>query len=101
MVKITMIGAGSVSFGLNTLGSLMKSEKLRGSEIALVDRNPKALDLMSGLAKRVNREWDAQMKLSSHTHHLKALPGTDFVVSAIEVPPREKLWREDYEITLR
>ena len=100
-VKITVIGAGSASFGLNTLGALMRSRKLRGSEIALVDRNADTLELIRRLADRLNRDWDAQMTVTSFTHHRMALPGTDFVVSAIEVPPREKLWRMDYDITLK
>ena len=99
--KITVIGAGSASFGLNTLGALMRSQKLRGSELALVDRNADTLKLVAGLAQRLNREWDAQMKITTHTHHHEALPQTRFVVSAIEVPPREKLWRTDYEVTLK
>jgi alpha-galactosidase len=99
--KITVIGAGSASFGLNTLGSLMRSKKLCGSEIALVDRNPETLALICKLAERLNREWDAQMTISAHTHHPDALPGTRFVVSAIEVPPRERLWRMDYDIPLK
>ena len=101
MTHISVIGAGSASFGLNTLGSLMRSKKLRGSHIALVDRNPDALANMRRLAERLNRDWDAQMTLSSHTHHAEGLQGASFVVSAIEVPPRERLWRMDYDITLR
>ncbi len=101
MPKIVVIGAGSASFGLNTLGSLLKSRKLRGSEIALVDRNPANLARMARLAERVNREWQAGMAISAHSHHRQALPGADFVVSAIEVPPREQLWRQDYEIPLK
>lgn len=99
--KITVIGAGSASFGLNTLGSLMRSDKLKGSHIALVDINPTPLGIMHRLAERLNREWDAEMVLSQHTDHREALPGTDFVVSAIEAPPREKLWRMDYDIPLK
>ena len=99
--KIVVIGAGSASFGLNTLSALMRGEKLKGSHIALVDRNPEALGIMAGLAERLNRDWDAEMTLTRHTHHGDALDGADFVVSAIEVPPREKLWQQDYEITLR
>jgi alpha-galactosidase len=99
--KIVVIGAGSASFGLNTLSSLLRSEKLRGSQIALVDRNPEALGIMRRLADRLNKEWGANMTLSSHTHHKTALDGASFVVSAIEVPPRETLWRMDYDITLR
>ena len=41
------------------------------------------------------------MTLSTHTHHAEALDGAAFVVSAIEVPPREKLWQSDYELSLK
>ncbi|NOZ27049.1 MAG: hypothetical protein GXP39_03220 [Chloroflexi bacterium] len=99
--KITVIGAGSAAFGLNTLAALMRSERLHGSQLALVDRNAETLDLVARLAQRLNREWDAQMTITTHTHHAEALEGTEFVVSAIEVPPREELWRSDYEIPLK
>jgi alpha-galactosidase len=99
--KIVVIGAGSAIFGLNTVSALLRSQRLRGSHIALVDRNAETLALMARLAERLNREWDAQMRVTTHTHHSEALDGAAFVISAIEVPPREKLWRSDYEITLK
>ena len=99
--KIAIIGAGSASFGLNTAAALLGSERLRGSHLALVDRNPETLNLMKRLTERINREWDAGMKISAHTRHRDAIQDAGFVVSAIEVPPREKLWRSDYEIPLR
>lgn len=98
---IVLIGAGSASFGLNTLAALMGSPRLRGSRLALVDRNSEALALMGRLAQRLNREWDAQMTITTHTHHAEALEGAQFVVLSIEVPPREGLWRMDYEIPLK
>lgn len=99
--KITVIGAGSASFGENTLSAIMASPKLRGSALALVDRNPESLDIVRRLAERLNREWDCGMKISAHTHHAEALPGSQFVVSAIEVGPREELWKSDFEIPLK
>ncbi|MFB0517245.1 MAG: hypothetical protein ACETWG_11675 [Candidatus Neomarinimicrobiota bacterium] len=99
--RIVLIGAGSAIFGLNTVAALMGSERLRGSHLALVDRNADTLALIARLAERLNREWDARMTITTHTHHADALDGTAFVVSAIEVGPREKLWRSDYEITLK
>jgi len=99
--KVVIIGAGSAIFGLNTLAALVGSERLRGSHMALVDRNPETLALMTRLTQRLNREWDAQMTITSHTHHAEALDGAEFVVSAIEVGPRERLWKSDYEITLK
>lgn len=101
MPKITVIGAGSASFGENTLSAIMRSKKLRGSHLALVDRNAQSLDIVYRLSNRLNREWDAGFTISAHANHKDALEGSDFVVSAIEVGPREELWRSDYEITLK
>jgi len=99
--KIVVIGAGSASFGLNTLGALMRSKKLAGSELALVDMNAETLAIVRRLADRLNREWNVELTISSHTRHQDALQDARFVVSAIEVPPRERLWRLDWEIPLR
>lgn len=99
--KIVVIGAGSASFGENTLSALLRSKKLRGSTLALVDRNANSLDIVHRLANRLNVEWDAQFTISAHTHHKEALEDAEFVVSAIEVGPREELWKSDFEIPLK
>ena len=99
--KIVVIGAGSASFGENTLSALLRSKKLRGSTLALVDRNAVSLDIVHRLANRLNTEWDAKFTISAHTHHKEALDSAEFIVSAIEVGPREELWKSDYEIPLK
>ena len=99
--KIVVIGAGSASFGENTLSALLRSKKLRGSTLALVDRNTTCLDIVHRLANRLNVEWDAKFTISAHTHHKDALEDAEFVVSAIEVGPREELWKSDFEIPLK
>lgn len=100
--KIVVIGAGSASFGENTLAAIMRSKKLRGSTLALVDRNPDTLDIVKRLADRLNRDWGAGFKVTAHTNHHDALDNdTGFVVSAIEVGAREGLWRRDFEIPLK
>ncbi|HEX7541539.1 MAG TPA: hypothetical protein VF352_05355, partial [Anaerolineales bacterium] len=99
--KIVVIGAGSASFGENTLSALVRSKKLRGSTLALVDHNPETLDIVKRLAERLNREWDSGITITAHTHHQEALEGAGFVVLAIEVGAREGLWRKDFEIPLK
>lgn len=99
--KITVIGAGSAIFGENTLSAIMRSKKLRGSTLALVDKNADSLDIVHRLANRLNREWDSQFTISAHTDHCEALPGSQFVVNAIEVGARENLWKMDFEIPLK
>lgn len=99
--KITVIGAGSASFGENTLSAIMRSKKLCGSTLALVDRNAASLDIVDRLANRLNREWGAQFRIEAHVNHQDALPDSSFVVNAIEVGAREGLWQKDYEIPLK
>jgi len=101
MTIITVIGAGSASFGENTLSALLRSKKLKGSTLRLVDRNAQSLDIVHRLTHRLNKEWDAGFTVSAHTNHKDALDGANFVVSAIEVGPREELWKSDYDITLK
>ena len=84
--KVVVIGAGSASFGLSSLANLVSSERLRGSRLALVDRNAELVDSVGHLAQRLNREWDAQMTVTTHTHHAEALDGAKFVINSIEVP---------------
>ncbi|RPI89929.1 MAG: hypothetical protein EHM40_19655, partial [Chloroflexi bacterium] len=99
--KITVIGAGSAIFGENTLSAIMRSKKLRGSTLALVDKNADSLDIVHRLANRLNRAWDAQFAVTAHTDHCEALPDSQFVVNAIEVGARENLWKKDFEIPIK
>ena len=101
MTVITVIGAGSASFGENTLSAILRSKKLKGSTLRLVDRNTQSLDIVHRLALRLNREWESGFNISTHTHHRDALDGTQFVVSSIEVGPREGLWKSDFEIPIK
>ena len=100
-VKITVVGAGSASFGLNTLAAIIGSQRLQGAHLALVDRNPAALEIAANLARKLNDAWGSGMRFTTHTHHADALPGSSFVILSIEVSPREELWRMDFEIPLK
>jgi alpha-galactosidase/6-phospho-beta-glucosidase family protein len=70
---ITIIGAGSAIFGENTLASILRSRKLKGSTLRLVDRNAQSLDIVHRLANRLNDAWGAGFAISAHTHHQEAL----------------------------
>ncbi|MHB8777526.1 MAG: family 4 glycosyl hydrolase [Anaerolineales bacterium] len=101
MTVIIVIGAGSASFGENTLSAILRSKKLKGSTLRLVDRNAQSLDIVHRLAHRLNQEWNSGFMVSAHANHKDALEGANFVVSAIEVGPREELWKSDFEIPLK
>lgn len=98
---VVIVGAGSASFGLGTLATLIRSRHLRGCSLGLVDLNPAGLGLVTALAQRLNMEWEAGLSVASSTHREDVLPGADFVIVSIENGPREDLWQRDWEIPLQ
>lgn len=101
VLKIVIIGAGSASFGPNTLATIMREPDLKGSEIALVDQDEAILEIVFKVAERMNKEWGAQMSVRAGTDRRELLSGSDFVIVSIESGPREKLWQLDWEIPVR
>jgi len=99
-MKLVAIGIGSVIFGVELLRDVFRTPELRGVELWLVDVNPDALRLMTRLAERLNEAsgWDATVR--STTERTEALPGADFIVTAVAVD-RIATWRADHELTLR
>ncbi len=98
---IVVIGAGSTSFGPDTIATILRSPALRGSTLDLVDLDGHALELVARVAERMNEAWDAGVTIRASTDRRDMLPGAAFVVVSIEVPPRETLWRLDWEIPLK
>jgi len=99
--KIVIIGAGSASFGPTTLATIVRDDRLRGSELALVDLNKQSLATVTRVAERMSDAWGAEMIIRASTDRKSVLPGADFVIVSVEVPPREKLWRLDWEIPVK
>jgi alpha-galactosidase len=98
--KIVVIGAGSASFGPNTLATIARTPELRGSTLCLVDLDGSALRAVAALAQRLSDEWDAALRVHAALDRVSVLQGADFVILSIEVPPREVLWRQDWSLTL-
>ncbi len=61
MLKIVLIGGGSVNWTPHLAGDLFLAEELRGSRLVLVDINPSAAELMQRycrrLAERIGTGW--------------------------------------------
>ena len=100
-MKIVLIGAGSAQFGLGTLGEIMQSEVLAGSEIALVDIDGPALARVDAAARAFVAERSLPFAISSSTDRKAVLGGADFVIISIEVGSRFELWDQDWAIPLQ
>jgi alpha-galactosidase len=99
--KIVLIGAGSLQFGLGTVGSILESEILQGSTICLHDINAELLKLSNQACESAIQERELNFELQSTTNRIEALKGANFIINAIEVPPRFKLLDMDYTIPLQ
>ena len=101
MPKIVCIGAGSAVFGLSNLAAIVRSKRLRGSEVVLVDIDETGLEMMTKLAHKMNDACDSQMTIWGTTNREEALPDADFVVVSVQVGQREEVWELDWQIPLR
>lgn len=99
--KVVIIGAGSAIFGLGTLATIVRSPRLQGGTLALVDLNADGLSLIDALARRLNIEWEAGLSITSSTRREEVLSGADYVIVSIEAGPREGLWKRDWEIPVQ
>lgn len=100
-LKIVVIGAGSASFGLETLTGLLSHQEFKGrTELTLVDTNPTNLKEVHSLAEKINHKWDSQVKIEAESDRKKALENSDFVVLSVAVD-RENTWIKDHELALK
>ena len=96
--KIVIIGAGSLQFGLGTVGSIFASEHLTGSTICLHDINEENLEKARAITQNAIDQKKVDFTLEATTNRPKALKGATFIVNSIEVTPRFKWWEMDMEI---
>jgi len=85
MVKITMIGAGSIIFCKHIIQDIMTYPALKDSHIALMDIDERRLDQVYKVLNRVKEERGLSCTFSRHTDRAKALDGANFVISMIQV----------------
>jgi alpha-galactosidase len=99
-VKIVAIGAGSYVFGPGVLEGIIRTHRLPGIELALVDIDADTLAGMAGVAERMGREVGSDIRIHSHTDIAEALEGADFVLCAAAIDLRAR-FATDCEIIAR
>ena len=98
---IVVLGAASAVFGHKALAAVIRSPRLSGAELRLVDVDEPNLEVMVQLGEVMNREWGNDVRLSGTTDRRAALPGADFVIVSVQVGPREEVWEKDWRIPLK
>jgi len=98
-VKISIIGAGSVSFCPCTINDILLSDVLAEMpvEIALMDIREEALAPAVKYAEESAAHLKRTPKITSTTSLEESLDGADFVITAIEIN-RNYYWSQDWHI---
>ncbi len=97
MTKITIIGAGSCSWGPTFLRDIFTTPELKGSTIVLHDILQDRMDLIYALARKVLTEFQLDFHLEKTLSLDEALQGADFIILSITTGRLESM-RPDLEI---
>jgi alpha-galactosidase len=100
VTKIVAVGVGSLVFGVELLRDVYQTPELRDAELWLVDIDPEAIRRMGGLASRLNAESGYNITLRTTTERVEALPGADFVVTAIAIA-RDTAWENEHRLCVK
>ncbi len=95
--KIVFFGAGSSMFTPQLISLFIQSKTFQGSTIALMDINPRRLELMNVLSRQLVEKSGADLKIECTTERREALTGANFVVTSIAVGGFDA-WEKDIEI---
>lgn len=98
--KITLVGAGGLSFGPTMVNDVIHTPALAGSRLVLHDIDEQRLLRAWRFAAKLNTANDSPVALEHSTDAAAALEGADFVISSAE-HRRFPYWRQDYEIPRR
>lgn len=78
--KVTVIGAGSLFFGRESIWQMVHSPVLNGGTLALVDTDASRLKRIARLAEMVIADNNVPLALEASTERRDVLGGSDFVV---------------------
>jgi alpha-galactosidase len=98
--KITLVGAGGLSFGPTMVNDVIHTPELAGSRLVLHDIDATRLARAYRFAARLNAANGSPILLEQVTDPSEALDGADFCISSAE-HGRFRYWRQDYAIPRR
>ncbi len=100
-MKVVLVGAGSIQFGLGMLGDIFLSTVLSGSEVTLHDINATAMEKVLQNATRFVENHGLPFTVNATTDRKAAFRNADFIISSIEVGNRFQLWDDDWKVPMQ
>ena len=85
MIKVAMIGAGSVVFSKNLTGDILSFPEFKNATLCYMDIDEERLRVGADLCRKVAKSLDANPTIEATTDRRKALQGADFVINMVQI----------------
>ena len=85
MIKVAMIGAGSVVFSKNLTGDILSFPEFRSATLSYMDIDGDRLEVGAALCRKVARALGAEPTIEATTDMRQALRGADFVINMDQI----------------
>ncbi|HEV7300702.1 MAG TPA: alpha-glucosidase/alpha-galactosidase [Tepidisphaeraceae bacterium] len=85
MIKVAMIGAGSVVFSKNLTGDILGFPEFKDATFSYMDIDEERLQVGADLCRKVGKALGANPKIEATTDRRKALEGADFVINMVQI----------------
>jgi alpha-galactosidase len=85
VIKVAMIGAGSVVFCKNLTGDILSYPEFRDATFSYMDIDPDRLEVGAALCRKAAKALEASPRIEATTDRRQALAGADFVINMVQV----------------
>jgi len=100
MLKIAVIGAGSVTFTRRLVKDLLAVPEFADTEFRFMDINPRNLEMATNLCRKIIRDNGLAATVQPTLNRREAIQGVDYVLSVVRVGGLEA-FAHDIEIPLK
>ena len=85
MIKVALIGAGSVVFSKNLTGDILSYPEFRNATFSYMDIDPERLEVGAALCRKVAKSIGATPIIEATLDRREALRGADFVINMVQI----------------